>query len=298
MIREVLGELTHERRPVGPTEHYLDPEQAPREGYGATAIKNLVGAAMAASPDPVEINLRARPELGTKESTTRIDPSFGMGAISKSLLPKAVEALSKRKGLAEKFMQAPKETRLFHGTPNSFDSFSHGKIGSTTDPGVVGRGFYFSSNPGGAGVYAMRPGGNIRPVELSAKAPLRLLDDLDDETIGRVSKAMQDLGLGNTEAHAYFTRPRDPRFSGHKNWDILREIDQAPDVVQNIVRKAGFDSIHHNPKNGEQTWVAFEPEQITPKFGKQKPTISASEDDFTRLLSMEGLSSLVRKSKK
>lgn len=44
---------------------------------------------------------------------------------------------------------------MYHGTPNGgFNEFSYGRIGSTTDYGYLGRGFYFTSKPNVAKYYA------------------------------------------------------------------------------------------------------------------------------------------------
>jgi hypothetical protein len=97
MVKEAMGELTTPRRAIHDPGQYLEEKDVPREGYGATALKNLVGAAMAMQPDPVELRTKAVPELGLKEGVTRIDPAFGMGSISKEMFPAALEALAKRR---------------------------------------------------------------------------------------------------------------------------------------------------------------------------------------------------------
>lgn len=67
------GALTAGRQPLNDPELYLDQSQVPREGYGATAIKNLVSAAMEAAPDnSVEMS-----------NGVRLDPTMWTGAIGK-----------------------------------------------------------------------------------------------------------------------------------------------------------------------------------------------------------------------
>ena len=60
---------------------------------------------------------------------------------------------------------------LFHGTKTKFSSFDDRKKGSSTDSGLRGRGFYFSTNIKSAQSY----GGNVYEVYLKMENPFDLL---------------------------------------------------------------------------------------------------------------------------
>jgi len=69
--------------------------------------------------------------------------------------------------------------RLYHGTHAHFAAFSPDQIGSATDDGLFGRGFYFTPHHGNggkqwgsAGAYAAGEGGWILPVYVSLQRPL------------------------------------------------------------------------------------------------------------------------------
>lgn len=68
---------------------------------------------------------------------------------------------------------------VYHGTRNNeFDEFSYEKIGSTSDPGMWGRGFYFSDKETAQGY-----GDTIFAVYLSIKNPLNLKDFATKEAL-------------------------------------------------------------------------------------------------------------------
>lgn len=68
---------------------------------------------------------------------------------------------------------------VYHGTRNNeFDEFSYEKIGSTSDPGMWGRGFYFSDKETAQGY-----GSTIFAVYLSIKNPLNLKDFATKEAL-------------------------------------------------------------------------------------------------------------------
>lgn len=69
---------------------------------------------------------------------------------------------------------------VYHGSPNDhIQKFDKNKIGSTTDKGVMGRGFYFTPLKS----YAKTYGKNIYPVYLNIKNPVTNL--IDSDVIGR-----------------------------------------------------------------------------------------------------------------
>jgi hypothetical protein len=61
---------------------------------------------------------------------------------------------------------------VYHGTQSDFSEFDLGKVGTGTDSGVYGKGFYFTSDPKLASVYTKNySGGNVIPVFLNMQNP-------------------------------------------------------------------------------------------------------------------------------
>jgi hypothetical protein len=58
---------------------------------------------------------------------------------------------------------------VYHGSPNEFDYFDKSKVGSTTDYGVFGTGFYFALTKSYARIY----GENVKPFFLNLKNPYK-----------------------------------------------------------------------------------------------------------------------------
>ena len=127
---------------------------------------------------------------------------------------------------------------LYHGSKNKFLSFDDKKKGRSTDPGMRGRGFYFSSNIKSAQSY----GNNIYEVYLKIETPFDLLsfDSLDDiiYLLNIDSSIIQERGRGSK----YHSISIKPEFSG---------------VFSGAVRELGYDGIIHG-----QEFVCFKPNQI------------------------------------
>jgi hypothetical protein len=127
---------------------------------------------------------------------------------------------------------------LFHGTKNTLSSFDDRKKGSSTDFGIRGRGFYFSTNIKSAQSY----GDNIYKVYLKIENPFDLLSFNSLEEIVTLlvidDSIIQERGRG-TKYHS-ITLKSD--FSG---------------VFSGAVRELGYDGIIH----GEE-FVCFKPNQI------------------------------------
>jgi hypothetical protein len=155
---------------------------------------------------------------------------------------------------------------VYHGTPRGgFSEFDENTLGTTTDGGYYGPGFYFTSQPGEAGFYAQKMGGaraSIYPAFLSLKNPFvvnfRTHTDGSD-TITRAKALGIDIG-----------------FSGFfKNGPAAREI----------MEKAGYDGVLALRSDRENTEaVAFRPEQIKSAIGnrgtfdEKSPNIMLSRD--------------------
>ena len=60
----------------------------------------------------------------------------------------------------------------YHGTPNKFDTFDKNKIGTATDSGFFGEGFYFADYKGEAEYY----GNIVTPVYLKIQNPIDIID--------------------------------------------------------------------------------------------------------------------------
>lgn len=60
---------------------------------------------------------------------------------------------------------------VYHGTNQSFTEFMESTIGSKTDDGFAGRGFYFTSDPEVATSYAGVDNANIMPTFLKVENP-------------------------------------------------------------------------------------------------------------------------------
>ena len=71
---------------------------------------------------------------------------------------------------------------VYHGTPNQFNTFNRELIGSSTDRGIWGRGFYFTSNKAEAERYTKRGDatGEVKEVFLNIRKPLAIKAEQGD----------------------------------------------------------------------------------------------------------------------
>lgn len=137
---------------------------------------------------------------------------------------------------------------VYHGTAKDFNTFSTDKIGSTTDEGFFGRGFYFIDSTDWAGGYAevageKTGGANIKPVFLAIKNPY-IWTDADNPKFPE--------GLTSEEY-------RDKRIQWTKDF-------------QDKLIKAGYDGIKVQPPGlpyAVTEWVAFHPHQIKSATGNR-----------------------------
>jgi len=127
---------------------------------------------------------------------------------------------------------------LFHGSKHKFNSFKDKEKGNSTDPGIRGRGFYFSTNIKSAQSY----GSNLYEVYLKIEKPFDLLsfNSLDEiiKLLNIDESIIQERGRG-TNYHSISILPA---FSG---------------VFSGAVRELGYDGIVHG-----QEIICFEPNQI------------------------------------
>ena len=137
-----------------------------------------------------------------------------------------------------KVKEGGKPITLYHGSKNKFSSLDDRKKGSSTDDGIRGRGFYFSTNIKSAQSY----GNNIYEVYLKIENPFDLLSFSSlDEIISLLnidSSIIQERGRG-TKYHSISVLAG---FSG---------------VFSGAIRDLGYDGIIHG-----QEFVCFNPNQI------------------------------------
>lgn len=149
---------------------------------------------------------------------------------------------------------------FYHGTKSSFDEFSKAAIGSASDPGWYGKGFYFSKNPEVAAGYASpqgrTEGANILPVRLKMENPLILDHWSGDAERIKTEERLKKIGI--------------------------EDIGSAdPAELTRMAKEAGYDSIiFGNPTDKSTEYVVFEPSQVRSKFAKFDP----AEADSTNLL--------------
>jgi len=122
---------------------------------------------------------------------------------------------------------------VYHGTPDVFDTFKKSEIGSETDGGLIGRGFYFHIDPDTAKVY----GKNVMPCYLSIQ---KMYDFNNGKSINDNIRAM---GI-------------DPELDNYYDSAEVREARVAGKVTQ-WLKDNGYD--------GARVWgqyMVLEPEQI------------------------------------
>lgn len=179
--------------------------------------------------------------------------------------------------------------RVYHGTPNAFGEFSDDFIGSTTDQGWHGRGFYFAVDPEYASSYAGQLGEgaspNVRPAYLDIRKPWEWDDDVvpyDEikKIAGRYNVEVPDsfIAYHAREGGEYHVRPRE----GMTMWEMQQmwNIDpiygrggpaltraQFNEATREFLERKGFDGIHR--RRGEEwpaEWIAFRSDQVKMPF--------------------------------
>lgn len=126
---------------------------------------------------------------------------------------------------------------LYHGTNAEFDKFDKSKIGSITDDGLWGRGFYFSNKNGNT------YGNIIKKVYLDLKNPFVIND----------YKTSQEMAEYLDMVESNF----------HKQYDglIKPSYPQIRQFTSHLIER-GHDGVIVNHTGADTEYVAFEPEQI------------------------------------
>ena len=130
---------------------------------------------------------------------------------------------------------------VYHGTKSDFDEFSRRKIGSATDPGLYGTGFYFSDHEGTSRNY----GDRVIKAHLNIKNPLNLGDFNSKESLAEHLRISPDI-LSDSGGFIHPTTSNTSNFSS-------------------ALRYAGYDGviIPHTTKGARgNEIVALDPEQI------------------------------------
>ena len=130
---------------------------------------------------------------------------------------------------------------VYHGTKSDFDEFSRRKIGSATDPGLYGTGFYFSDHEGTSRNY----GDRVIKAHLNIKNPLNLGDFNSKESLAEHLRISPDI-LSDSGGFIHPTTSHTSNFSS-------------------ALRYAGYDGviIPHTTKGARgNEIVALDPEQI------------------------------------
>ncbi|EKT4486688.1 hypothetical protein JGK44_001088 [Shewanella algae] len=124
---------------------------------------------------------------------------------------------------------------VYHGTGADFSTFSLDKAGSGTDTGMLGKGFYFSTDPNYASQYARRgESPNVMPVYVSLKKPL-VTNNLRDLPAIPEPQTIEEMAIADV---LYSQQMRDTLMS------------------------KGYDGVIYETPNGTKEIVAFEPTQI------------------------------------
>ena len=130
---------------------------------------------------------------------------------------------------------------LYHGTKSDFDEFNRRKIGSATDPGMYGAGFYFSDHEGTSRNY----GDRVIKTHLNIKNPLNLGDFNSKESLAEHLRISPDI-LSDSGGFIHPTTSHASSFSS-------------------ALRYAGYDGVivPHTTKGARgNEIVALDPEQI------------------------------------
>ena len=165
---------------------------------------------------------------------------------------------------------------VYHGTPNEFTTFDKEKIGSTTDYGVFGTGFYFALTTSYANIY----GNNVNSFFLNIKNPYHGIDaggvlnnkeyqprDIEEAYSSAYENAIKR-GKSKEEASRIAERTKQSAINrNNKNAELLRG------------NYDGVDATGKEVNSSEKQFVAFEPNQIksaTDNIG----TFSTENDDI------------------
>ena len=231
-----------------------------------------------------EVGRFAPPEVGRKEFLPGMEPTFDeLAEAQAAKKAKAAEDLRPRKvpeGQQTLWQQVDPTTTpsfrkwfgeskavdadgrpvvAYHGTVGEFEQFDPARMGTRTDKGYYGRGFYFSDAPWYAGNYAgdvMGEGGAMMPVYLKIENPLVIDWSLPSAKVPR--------------SLLPYLPDKMTTFGGREfptEWismqDFVSISRKDPKAFAEVVQKAGHDGIIVRFQDSTSAeYVAFDPAQI------------------------------------
>jgi len=159
---------------------------------------------------------------------------------------------------------------VYHGTNSDFTAFDDTASGANSgNRGFLGRGFYFSSSPQSASMYAgvTRPqgtdtwrradGGNVMPVYLSLQNPLEISERGLSKEAADALNSVPGIGLDLYEG------------ARSVDGDLALSVEQNPelsDAIRSTLTALGYDGV---VLDGGREIVAFKPTQIKSATGNE-----------------------------
>jgi hypothetical protein len=152
--------------------------------------------------------------------------------------------------------------RAYHYSPHDFTQFDPAQIGSTTDPGMMGRALYFSTDPAVA-----KTGPHRYEVSLNVQTPLALEHAPDWRTSTKSDLSGEALGIPPPEAGM---------LALGKNSPTLPEWQRWSDRITEEARKRGHDAavLDYSPAGYQHQEIAvYDPSiiEILRKYGIMGP---------------------------
>ena len=164
--------------------------------------------------------------------TVILDDQIDSNKGSRDLEPKFRVAES-QKELDDFVKDSKVKETVYHGTDAKFTEFDKATIGSATDTGMAGKGFYFSKDENYAKTYARGDEGKTLSVKLDIKNPYKIN-----------SKEDYDLGF---------------KVPDETIEDLARSAEVYSETFTNNLKDKGYDGVVDNVSN---QIVAFGPDQI------------------------------------
>lgn len=162
-----------------------------------------------------------------------------------------------------------KPLRVYHGTDSDFTEFSDSKLGSSTSALTANLGHFFTDNKYAASPFALKYGGNIKPVYLRLQNPLEIGYRSQFERIRKTLDPFDAL-------HSAIAK-----VAGKKTWTEVTKEDVAS--WKQKVESMGFDGIKiantsmdshggYTARSREEPYhdfyIAFSPTQIKSVFNR------------------------------
>jgi len=152
--------------------------------------------------------------------------------------------------------------RAYHYSPNDFTKFDSAKIGSSTDPGLMGQALYFSTDPAVA-----KAGPHRYEVDLNVQTPLALEHAPDWRTSTKSDLSGEALGIPPPEAGMLALGKNSPTLPEWQKWSA---------AIAEEARKRGHDAavLDYSPAGYKHQEIAvYDPSiiEIRRKYGILPP---------------------------